>query len=213
MDPTRPIANGRGRPTLADQLDRLDQILDGLAEALNAAVSQAVKDAVHTAVAELGRRPGVVVPGGPEPATVGPTWRHRLGRAASRVGAVVTQAVRYGLSRATAEPQRRRAATVANAAWRAMTRVTVRAAAGSASRIRAAWRRCCKTPVAAAVAVGLAGGVVAPSAGGLVVAAVCGVTSAAFTWGRLAGRKRKMTPRRTGPEPPAATAYFTASGG
>jgi len=44
--------NGRVRKSLAFQLDRLDSILDGLAEALNGAVSEAVKQAVGTAARE-----------------------------------------------------------------------------------------------------------------------------------------------------------------
>src|SRR4051812_16304649 len=42
--------NGQGRPSLAQQIDRLDGILDGLADALNQAVAQAVKEAVAEAV-------------------------------------------------------------------------------------------------------------------------------------------------------------------
>lgn len=41
-----------GRRTLQDQLDRMDKILDGLAEALEGAVAMAVGDAVQTAVKE-----------------------------------------------------------------------------------------------------------------------------------------------------------------
>src|SRR5262245_3110619 len=44
--------NGRARRTLAHQLDRLDAILDGLAEALQGAVADTVKEAVGAAVRE-----------------------------------------------------------------------------------------------------------------------------------------------------------------
>src|SRR6516165_1959852 len=44
--------NGRRRPTLSDQIDRLDRTLDGLAEALNEAVADAVKSAVGAAARE-----------------------------------------------------------------------------------------------------------------------------------------------------------------
>lgn len=44
--------NGRFRKSLANQLDRLDVILDGLAEALNGAVSDAVRQAVGEATRE-----------------------------------------------------------------------------------------------------------------------------------------------------------------
>jgi hypothetical protein len=48
--------NGRPRPTLADQLDRLDRILDGLGEALTDAVAQAVREAL-TSTLMAGIRP------------------------------------------------------------------------------------------------------------------------------------------------------------
>lgn len=44
--------NGRFKKTLAYQLDRLDSILDGLADALNGAVADAVKQAVGAAARE-----------------------------------------------------------------------------------------------------------------------------------------------------------------
>src|SRR5262245_26496039 len=48
-----PTLNGRvQRKTLANQLDRLDTILDGFADALNEAVAEAVKQAVTVAVRE-----------------------------------------------------------------------------------------------------------------------------------------------------------------
>lgn len=45
--------NGRVRKSLADQLDRFDHMLDGLAEGLNEAVAGAVKEAVQAVVIEL----------------------------------------------------------------------------------------------------------------------------------------------------------------
>jgi hypothetical protein len=44
--------NGRVRKSLAEQIDRLDQILDGLADGLNEAVAMVVKEAVSVAVKE-----------------------------------------------------------------------------------------------------------------------------------------------------------------
>src|SRR4051794_24866038 len=44
--------NGRARKTLADQIDRLDRVLDGLAEGLNEAVALEVRRAVGLAVRE-----------------------------------------------------------------------------------------------------------------------------------------------------------------
>lgn len=50
MSTTTPTSmNGRMKKTLAFQLDRLDTILDGLAEALNGAVAEAVKETVGQA--------------------------------------------------------------------------------------------------------------------------------------------------------------------
>jgi hypothetical protein len=49
---TTTIENGRRRPSLSEQIDRLDSILDGLADALNEAVATAVKEAVGVAVKE-----------------------------------------------------------------------------------------------------------------------------------------------------------------
>jgi hypothetical protein len=46
------IVNGRKRPTLSDQINRLDSILDGLAENLDAAVAAAVKEAAGIAIKE-----------------------------------------------------------------------------------------------------------------------------------------------------------------
>src|SRR4051812_23301750 len=44
--------NGKARKTLASQLDRLDDMLDGLSDALNESVATAVKEAVTLAVRE-----------------------------------------------------------------------------------------------------------------------------------------------------------------
>ncbi len=46
------VMKGRVRKSLEQQIDRLDAILDGLAEALNEAVADAVKEAVGVAVKE-----------------------------------------------------------------------------------------------------------------------------------------------------------------
>jgi hypothetical protein len=55
MNPANTNTNGRARKSLASQIDRLDEMLDGLGENLNAAVAQAVKDAVSLAVREAVR--------------------------------------------------------------------------------------------------------------------------------------------------------------
>jgi hypothetical protein len=45
--------NGRPRKSLAEQIDRLDRTLDGLADALNESVATAVREAVQGVLAEL----------------------------------------------------------------------------------------------------------------------------------------------------------------
>src|SRR5262245_54855773 len=91
---TSPAANGRQQKSLAHQLDRLDTILDGLAEALNESVAAAVRDAVAAAVREavevalkevLGRpellRAALVAHGGPAAGAAEPaTGKESVGR-------------------------------------------------------------------------------------------------------------------------------------
>src|SRR5262249_53001993 len=52
---TTTTPNGQTRKSLAQQIDRLDAVLDGLSEALQGAVADAVKDAVGQAVQEAVR--------------------------------------------------------------------------------------------------------------------------------------------------------------
>jgi hypothetical protein len=107
-------ANGRARKSLEGQLDRLDSILDGLADALNESVADAVKEtvglavkqAVEAVVAELLTNPLVVKkvaeahgldaaqPVSPAPAR---TWRDRLAagwRAVKEIAAAVFAQIR-----------------------------------------------------------------------------------------------------------------------
>src|SRR4051812_38976407 len=102
-------ANGRQRKSLEHQLDRLDAILDCLAEALNGAVADAVKDAVGVAVkeavqvvlAEVLTNPAVaktvaeaggVTSEPPPPSESKPTWRARLNLRGRAVRAAVAAA-------------------------------------------------------------------------------------------------------------------------
>jgi hypothetical protein len=55
MTTTTTVTNGRVRKSLAEQIDRLDSILDGLSEVLQGAVSEAVTEAVGLAVKEAVR--------------------------------------------------------------------------------------------------------------------------------------------------------------
>ena len=53
---TATVNNGKIRRTLADQIDRLDRVLDGLADSLNEAVATTVKEAAGSAVQEAVRQ-------------------------------------------------------------------------------------------------------------------------------------------------------------
>jgi hypothetical protein len=99
------------RKSLADQIDRLDNILDGLAEALNGAVADAVKDvisqttreAVHAAVAEVLSSPvllrAALEKHDPQPATPTaphhkpPTVKENVARVSNRLREKIKQTV------------------------------------------------------------------------------------------------------------------------
>jgi hypothetical protein len=100
--------NGRARPTLATQIDRLDSLLDGLSENLTEAVADAVRAAVLTAVqtvlTEVLTNPEVLArlrdalppatPATPKAALVsGPTMKERLAKVWSWLGAKVRSMV------------------------------------------------------------------------------------------------------------------------
>src|SRR5215472_5821017 len=102
------VSNASPRKNLASQLDRLDRILDGLADGLNEAVAAAVKEAVGVAVEEavkglvaevlanpelLAKLAGLLgakaVPAAnvPKPPAKLFKWTSRLARPACKVGA------------------------------------------------------------------------------------------------------------------------------
>jgi hypothetical protein len=74
MSATATAANGRPRKQLSDQLDRLDTIIDCLAEALPAAVADACKEgaraAVKDAIVEIVSNPELRARVAPQPAPV-----------------------------------------------------------------------------------------------------------------------------------------------
>src|ERR1700728_713606 len=93
---TIPNANGRKRPNLGEQINRLDTMLDGLSEALNDAVADAVKaavgDAVQTVLTEVLTNPEIraklyppVPSAPPPPAAERITLRQRLDKLFGRV--------------------------------------------------------------------------------------------------------------------------------
>jgi hypothetical protein len=71
---TNPHANGRKRPSLSEQINRLDCMLDGLndavADAVKAAVGAAVKDAVQSVLKEVLTNPVLLAKLQPPMATV-----------------------------------------------------------------------------------------------------------------------------------------------
>jgi hypothetical protein len=106
---TIPNANGRKRPNLGEQINRLDTMLDGLSEALNDAVADAVKaavgDAVQTVLTEVLTNPEIraklyppVPSAPPPPAAERITLRQRLDKLFGRVRSFLG-----GLRRACAE--------------------------------------------------------------------------------------------------------------
>jgi hypothetical protein len=108
-------SNGRRRKTLADQLDRLDTILDGLDAALTAVVAQAVGDSVRRAVDELVRQQEGFGGERPTGSAPGRAWHGVLQRACGRTGATVYAAAStvggairraWGLAAARPHPQR-----------------------------------------------------------------------------------------------------------
>jgi len=174
-------ANGRAKKSLEHQLDRLDGILDGLAEALNGAVADAVKEAVGAAVAEAVRavlaeiltNPAVAAglaeakaraPDTPAPA--GPTrWWDRL-----RAGCRRARAAAGAVSVAVAG----RVTAVGRAVTGRMARPVVgwlrrlRAGAIVARSVAVAGRRVILPAVAAGVVVGAGCYVAGPFVAGLV---------------------------------------------
>src|SRR5262245_10672153 len=109
MNATITNMHGRGRKTLASQLDRLDQILDCLSDGLNEAVATAVKEAVamaveqavRTALSEVLTNPEVLVllrgaadqtqTSQPSTQSVGVRVRQRIGKAVSWIGSRLRQ--------------------------------------------------------------------------------------------------------------------------
>lgn len=53
------MTNGRQRKSLADQIDRLDRVLDGLAENLNEAIATAVQEALRGVLTDLLAQPEI----------------------------------------------------------------------------------------------------------------------------------------------------------
>jgi len=157
--------NGLGRKSLGDQIDRLDQILTGLADALNDSVGQAVKDAVASAVqvtlAEALASPELRERFAARRGTNGSSALHRLlARARQFVRKVATTGRTFGTTAASVAGRVVRSAKTTARGW-----------------LTAVWRL--RRPVLLALGVG---GVVAVAcywSGPLVASAVSGIASAA----------------------------------
>lgn len=159
--------NGKARKSLASQLDRLDEMLDGLSEALNESVAMAVKDAVTLAVREAVQavmtevlsNPAIVARlqalagTAPRQATPRRTWQDRVAPLARRVVGVC-QVIRENVQ-AVAQWTRQRVCGVA-----ARARGTWTAVRGVARYVRPFG-----APLLAALLCGLVLGVAAFSAG------------------------------------------------
>jgi hypothetical protein len=204
-------ANGRARKSLADQIDRLDAILDGLSQNLDGAVATAVagavkeaikaavQEAAHTAVIEVLankevlRRPDVMPTAASQPPV---TAAVRLADTARRCWNWLSEVAHDTWESVTTVAQivKVRAVDVTNQ-FLGPGRATVQQVCGrAATEARAGWMRLVvlvafarqlgrRLPVA--LGVGVAVGVVAYLVGPLVVPVACGL--AGFTISLLAG--------------------------
>src|SRR5262245_33945961 len=197
---TGPAANGRQQKTLSHQLDRLDAILDGLAEALNESVAAAVRDAVAAAVREavevalkevLSRpellRAALAAHGGPAAGAAEPVkQRAEFGQRLRRAWSCATACARGALARggpvASAVKERTgrilmilggRAAALVRGCGRAAAGVATLAAAKAVAAARAAWRR--RMRLLASTTAGTATGVLGYVASPLAAAVAAGL--------------------------------------
>jgi hypothetical protein len=180
-------ANGRARrKSLAEQIDRLDMILDGLADGLNAAVADAVTAAISTAVVaavrEVLSNPELLRRLRPEPAPATGTYRRLASWLCSGLAGALCRCWR-GVS--TAAAQVRQKAEEVTAALRAGRQALAdRVRAGMTSFARRVWlggallvllARRYRKPLLVALAVGAAVGLGCYLAGPAVSSAVSGV--------------------------------------
>jgi hypothetical protein len=174
---TATMTNVRTRKSLAEQIDRLDAILDGLADSLNEAVAGAVREATASAVRQAlvevltnsdvmaligsSARLHTPVPPTPEAAPADVPDRPGLGQ---RLG-----------SWAGAQVQAARAACVQ------VLEAGGRAGSGLWANLLTVWL--CRWQVAAAAGVGVAAGLPADLAGPWLAGVLA--AAAAFAWGRV----------------------------
>jgi hypothetical protein len=202
--------NGRVRRTLADQIDRLDGVIDALSEGLNQAVMMVVEQAVTVAVKEavvevltnpeLRARLNLVnAPPNPSasvpvaqiaPEQPKPSWSQRLGGMAKAgwqwVSGKATQAgsALIGMAQSSAQ----KASAGAGKLWLRVRLLTaaVRAVLNVASAVIGQMRK----PLLVAVGVGVAVGLGSYLAGPLVAATISGL--AGFAGSLIAGLVRAV---------------------
>jgi hypothetical protein len=189
--------NGRlPRKTLSGQLDRLDQILDGLAESLNDAVAgvareavlqvvrQAVQDAVHDALAAVPPSPAST----PSPGSAG-SWKEKLKAAwawlkAAVAGVAVLAGSRVRRCWAWGIDKFSKLLTAPGGWWQTLVQGCRRAGAVLGQLGQLAWQH--RTLAGIAVGVGLATGMGSYFAGPLTASLLSGLCSAALAAGGLA---------------------------
>ena len=155
-----PSTNGRkeSRRSLSEEIDRFDQMLDGLAEAIPATIAEAVKDATSTAVAEAVRATLLEIAAHPEllamlrppgAAAVKPASEVK-NAPPSRIGSVIALAWKRAIGKL-------------KAAGHAVL-APVRGVAGAAREINKLWnlRRPVIIALGVGIAVGTAGALSAP---------------------------------------------------
>jgi hypothetical protein len=198
-------SNGRAaRKSLADQIDRLDGILDGLSDALNESVAQAVRDvitqavtdAVQAAVTEVLSSPDLLraalarheppAPPAPEPVPPAPTLKEKLKGAIGKACEKVTELA------AQAKEKARQAATLACAAGKKVGQAAQNLPATLSAIGRAAWAL--RRPCAVAVGVGLLCGAACYCGGRAFASVANGMGSAALTLSAMMLPIRRLLP-------------------
>jgi hypothetical protein len=168
------LPNGKTRKTLADQLDRLDKTLDGLAEALNEAVADAVRDVVGAVVRNA-------VQATLREVFTNPVLHERLCPSAAESGAGPQRACRCRLLAALVWG---RARDALRAGWAAATAGLVTAGGRVRGALAVCWRW--RGPLAGAAGVGMVVGLGCFLGGPLVSAGVGGLTGFAAALGAKA---------------------------
>jgi flagellar biosynthesis/type III secretory pathway protein FliH len=194
------------RKSLADQIDRLDTILDGLADALNESVAQAVRDVIGQAVSEavqaavtevlsshellraaLARHePPEAIPVPPPAPEPRPTLTEKLKAAAARACAKVKEAA------SQVKEKVRQAASLACAAGKKVGKAAQNLPATLSALGKAAWAL--RRPCAVAVGVGVLCGAACYCGGRVFSSVANGMGGAALTLSAMVLPLRRLLP-------------------